>query len=224
MNHTGRNRNRGASTIVDMYLDNRELTRRVHNLVSVGTIAEIDYETARARVNIDGTHTTGFLKWVQPNSHVDIEWNPPAMGEQVLVLAVSGRLENGLIIKGLYTSDSRPTNLDGDTTQLKFSDNTLVRYNKVTKKLLFDINNSGTFESRVGNSTIVVDENKIVLTSGGVSATLDSSGLRVTNNIVSTNHVQDFNGTMQEMRTIFNSHTHPGDSGGTTGTTSTPMI
>ena len=50
-----------------------------------------------------------------------------------------------------------------------------------------------------------------------------SGNLLVSGDVVADGDVIDANGSMQEMRTIYNSHTHPGDSGGTTGTPNTPM-
>lgn len=48
--------------------------------------------------------------------------------------------------------------------------------------------------------------------------------LKVTGSVEATGDVQDANGTMQEMRTIYNGHTHSDPQGGTTGGPSAPMV
>jgi len=47
--------------------------------------------------------------------------------------------------------------------------------------------------------------------------------LDVTGDIESESDIIDQDGSMGEMRTTYNSHTHPGDSGGTTGAPNQPM-
>ena len=229
MQHRGQSRHRDNSFITDLYLGSRDSSRRFHNAIHVGVITEVDYANAKARVQITNNYITGLLKWAQVNSHLDVEWNPPVVGEQVLVLCVSGRLENGFIVRGIYAKNDIPEGLDEKTHQLLYRDGTKIKYNLDSKRLEADINQNGSFLVKVGNSTITVNSDSITLVAGGVTATLNSSGFTVDNDIISTtnvrasNNVQDILGTMQEMRSRYNSHSHPGDSGGTTGAASPTM-
>ena len=59
---------------------------------------------------------------------------------------------------------------------------------------------------------------------GGVAITpSNDEPVTINGNLNVTGNVSDANGSMQEMRDTYNSHTHPGDSGGTTGATSQTM-
>ena len=53
-----------------------DLGRRLANIIRIGTIFEIDFEEAKARVKI-GDLETDFLPWVNSNSGSNNSWNPP---------------------------------------------------------------------------------------------------------------------------------------------------
>ena len=55
-----------------------DLGRRLANIIRIGTIFEIDFEEAKARVKI-GDLETDFLPWVNSNSGSNNSWNPPEM-------------------------------------------------------------------------------------------------------------------------------------------------
>ena len=80
-----------------------ELYRRINNMIRVGTIAKVDYATARAQVQI-GKITTGYLPWLTPSTSA---WIPIQPGEQVIVLSPNGNLGFGVILPALY-QDAKP--------------------------------------------------------------------------------------------------------------------
>lgn len=87
-----------------------DLHRRLHSMVRVGTIAEIDAQRGRARVTIGGIKTD-WLKWHAQRAGDDQDWNPPSVKEQVTLLCPSGRMENAVVLTGLYSkSDDSPDN------------------------------------------------------------------------------------------------------------------
>ncbi|SFC75820.1 phage baseplate assembly protein V [Pseudomonas citronellolis] len=88
--------------------DYAELARLIENLVRIGTIAEIDLANARVRVRT-GDLLTGWLPWLAPRAGADREWDPPTVGEQVLLLSPSGQTANGVALVGLF-SDQLPAN------------------------------------------------------------------------------------------------------------------
>jgi phage baseplate assembly protein gpV len=80
--------------------DIAELFRRVNNLIRIGKVAEVDYTSARARVQI-GKNTTAFLPWLVPSTAT---WFPLKNGEQVVVLSPNGDLGMAVILPALYQS------------------------------------------------------------------------------------------------------------------------
>ena len=55
------------------------------------------------------------------------------------------------------------------------------------------------------------------------SVNFDTPVINTTGNIVAEGDITDKKSSMQAMRNIYNLHTHPGDSGGTTGTPNSEM-
>lgn len=89
-----------------MNYDFSDLARRLENLIRIGAITEVDYARARARVNC-GVVITDWLPWLTRRAGLDADWWAPEPGEQVVVLAPGGLLEDGVILPSLY-SDSHP--------------------------------------------------------------------------------------------------------------------
>ena len=79
--------------------------RRLDNLLRLGTIAEVDYANATARVKAGGI-TTDFLPWITCRAGDVKTWSPVSVGEQVLILAVSGEFNSGIILAGVYASNA----------------------------------------------------------------------------------------------------------------------
>lgn len=75
-----------------------DLRRRVNNLIRIGRVSEVDYVTAKARVQI-GKLTTDYLPWLTPSTAL---WIPLKKDEQVLVLSPDGDLDFGIILPALY--------------------------------------------------------------------------------------------------------------------------
>lgn len=88
-----------------------ELYRRINNMIRVGVVIDVNYQTARARVQI-GEISTGFLPWTVPSTTT---WFPLQQGEQVIVLAPNGDLGFGIIIPSLYqTAKPAPSSDDSE--------------------------------------------------------------------------------------------------------------
>ncbi|WP_287031349.1 phage baseplate assembly protein V, partial [Pseudomonas sp. UBA6310] len=85
-----------------------ELARLIENLVRLGTIAEVQVTPPRVRVQT-GTLTTAWLPWLALRAGTAKEWDPPTVGEQVVLLSPSGVLSQGVAVTGLF-SDENPAN------------------------------------------------------------------------------------------------------------------
>ncbi len=66
-----------------------DLARRLANIIRLGQIFAINYETAKARVKI-GDLETDLLPWITAKSGENKNWNPPEIDEQVMILSPGG--------------------------------------------------------------------------------------------------------------------------------------
>ena len=103
-----------------------EQSRRLDNLLRLGVILEVDYANAKARVESGGIQTD-FLPWVTLNAGKARFWLPPAIGDQVTIIAVSGELTTGIILPALFKNNV--PNHSPDEMSIHFDDGAVLKYN-----------------------------------------------------------------------------------------------
>jgi phage baseplate assembly protein V len=121
-----------------------DLQRRLANIFRLGKVAEVDRTAGRVKVQF-GDALTAWLPWMTGRAGAVRDWNPPSVGEQVCVCSPMGEIESGFIMPGsIYTSaNAAPTGADN------------------TYRI--DVPAGGTFEIRVGSSTMTFAGGKISL-------------------------------------------------------------
>ncbi|MHC8326020.1 phage baseplate assembly protein V [Pseudomonas sp. LB1P83] len=110
------------------------LARLIENLIRYGTIAEIQMKPPRVRVET-GKLTTGWLPWIAVGAGADKEWDPPTLGEQIILFSPSGQLGNGVVLAGIF-SDHSPAN--GERAGLHrrtYRDGAVIEYDSITHRL-----------------------------------------------------------------------------------------
>lgn len=127
--------------------ESTDQSRRLNNVARYGTIAEADYtgETAgfpAIRVQLqDGEILSDWVPWFSPRAGKDRVWDPPEVGEVVMLLAPSGELANGVAIPGLFSDG----NANGDRAGLQrrtYDDGTVIEYDREAHKLTIDATES----------------------------------------------------------------------------------
>ncbi|WP_302141742.1 phage baseplate assembly protein V [Halomonas alkalicola] len=153
-----------------------ELLRLIHNLIRLGTIAEVDHATARCRVQI-GELTTARLPWLELRAGETRTWNPPTLGEQVLVLSPGGDLSAGVVLSGLYRQAHPAPSGDENLIGTWYPDGTRVEYDHQGNTLTIDC---------VGD---------VIIKAAGV-VTVDAESIHHNggNPIVTTGHICHFTG------------------------------
>lgn len=117
--------------------------RRMSNVARYGTVAEADYtgETAgfpAIRVQLqDGEILSDWVPWFSPRAGKDRVWDPPEVGEVVMMLAPSGELANGVAIPGLFSNGNANGNRAG-LQRRTYDDGTVVEYDRAAHKLTID--------------------------------------------------------------------------------------
>ncbi len=140
-----------ARAILCGMTDIAALSRLIENLIRLGTVAEVDHgslpDKRPARVRIQsGDLLTGWLPWVALRAGTTRDWDPPTVGEQVLVLSPSGQTAQGIAITGLF-SVLIPAN--GDRAGLHrrtYPDGAVVEYDSEAHQLLATLPAGGRVE------------------------------------------------------------------------------
>jgi len=203
-----------------------ELTRRLDNLIRIGTVSAIDLTGTIPLCRVlSGNLETDWLVWAVARAGSARSSHAPSLGEQVIVLSPSGELGAGLVIACL-NSDAYPTP-DHHPTRHRtvYPDGAVMEYDPETGGLLA----SGIRTAHIVAATrVVIDcpETEVtgnlsvqghtrvvgVLTyQGGLTNDGSSSGATIHGPVVQTGGELSSNGV------VLHRHIHPGDSGGETG-------
>ena len=112
-----------------------ELFRLLNNIVRYGTITGIDYAGTAVRVKT-GTNETNWLQWGVRRAGNVREWDPPAVGEQVIILSPGGNLSAGTVYPAIY-SETSPAPASSPTLYRRvFPDGAVLEYDFGSHSLL----------------------------------------------------------------------------------------
>lgn len=146
-----------------------ELARLLENIVRLGTIAQVQMQPPRVKVQ-SGDITTTWLPWLALRAGADREWDPPTLGEQVLLLSPSGQLVQGVALTGLF-SELIPANGDREGLHRRtYRDGAVIEYDSIAKHLRATL--PGTAElTAVGNVEITTQASLTATAGGEITAT-----------------------------------------------------
>ncbi|AFJ59394.1 phage baseplate assembly protein V [Pseudomonas fluorescens A506] len=123
--------------------DLASLARLLENLIRFGVIAAVQMEPPRVQVST-GKLTTAWLPWLAWRAGSDREWDPPTLGEQVILLSPSGQIANGIAVTGVF-SDLVPANGNRPGLHRRtYSDGTVIEYDSVAHHLNATLVDGGT--------------------------------------------------------------------------------
>lgn len=117
--------------------------RMLENLIRFGVIDAVQMEPPRVKVKT-GELTTAWLPWIVQRAGADQVWDPPTVGEQVMLFSPSGQLANGVVVTGLF-SDHIPANGNRPGLHRRtYADGTVIEYDSVAHHLNATLANGGT--------------------------------------------------------------------------------
>jgi phage baseplate assembly protein V len=162
-----------------------ELERRTANAIRVGTIMAIDLAKARVRVK-SGDIESAWLPWSTGRaSAAKRRWDPPEVGEQVVMLSPSGDMRQAVVLTGVYKASAAAPSDNGDKDATVYGDGTTIEYDRASHTLTADLQGTKVLASR----------EKIELTIGGTKLTLTASGATLDAQQLTVNAEQStFNG------------------------------
>jgi len=103
--------------------DMTEAERRISNVALMGQVVALD--TARAR-----PITTGWLPFATLRAGLDRTWHPPEPGEQVLLVAPGGDLNQGVVVGSIYRADHPAPADSEDISRTLFKDGAVMEYDR----------------------------------------------------------------------------------------------
>lgn len=141
-----------------------DLARLLENIVRFGTIEAVQMQPPRVQVK-SGNITTAWRPWLNLRAGADREWDPPTIGEQVVLLSPSGNLAQGVVLTGLF-SDLIPANGDREGLHRRtYRDGAVIEYDSIAHRL------------------------RAILPEGGITDLTSTGGINITGPI---NHVGDY--------------------------------
>ena len=201
-----------------------ELNRKIENMVRHGIVEDVKPNLCTVRLSDD--LVTDWLQYQVPAAGGVSVHRMPSIGEACTVLSPSGNLEAGRVVFGFASVQySEPSQAANETVVL-FPDGARIVYDHAASHL----NISGIATANVtasGSTHITCPQNTVQGNLNVTGLTTCSGGLTVSGGNGSTavitgniDHKGTFKntGSMESNGVVADTHTHPGDSGGTTGT------
>ncbi len=141
------------------------LERALANLIRIGTIAQVNGDTAEVDF---GGNVSAALQWTTSRAHGDSEWNPPDVGEQVLVFAPGGLLEDAVIGDSIFqTQYGRPEAGQGVHVR-RYANGATMTHDNGSGDMVFDLR--GAFIVRAPQGVQVIAGNGVDLQTPNVTA------------------------------------------------------
>ena len=104
-----------------------DIQRLIGDLAREGVVVSVDHAAGTARVEFAEELTTGDIPWLEGRAGSTRTWSPPAIGEQVLVLAPEADTARGIII-GSLSSDAHPHPANDGSTLTEYEDGARIGY------------------------------------------------------------------------------------------------
>lgn len=198
------------------------------SLIRIGEVTSIDPASCTARVTFDDDDgfTSYDLPVLQPNTLKNRDYRMPDIGEDAVCVFLPAGASEGFIIGSIYAGEVTPPSGSGDVRMVEFEDGTRLEYDRSAHALKADV--QGTVDVKATGAVSVSSGEKVVITApqiilnGAISSYSRTGG----SGTMSVNGTMGITGNITGQADItasgisLKSHTHPGDSGGTTGSPS----
>jgi len=200
--------------LAELETELEDLRRRGENHNRIGTVVAVDPGAKRCQVS-HGELRTPWIKYFNPAAGEVSETRHPSVGEQCLLInfgAGDGSAQS-VALCGIESGAFPAVSDRGELHRRTYPDGTETAYDHAAHRLTWSI----------GPTTITADREQLVLVCGTSSLTLTAGSAVLASNgdqlalgggaAGITAPALTHNGT-----NVGATHTHPGDSGGTTGT------
>lgn len=191
-----------------------ELIRRLENVLRPGTIARVDVERYRVRVQAGGLQSH-WLPWLTLRAGTTRKWSPPTVGEQCILLSPGGDLTNGVALLGVFSDAVQPNDNRASTEATHYPDGSLHEYDhqahrdllkcvgdllrqvegNLTHQVQGDIAHTaqGAITHKAAGPIVIESDASITLRVGGTEIVLTSGGITADPDIVAGGRVSVVN-------------------------------
>lgn len=157
-------------------MDINELYRLILNLVRKGTILAVDHEKVLCRVE-SGDMQTNWINWLTLAAGETTDWNPPTVGELVLLLCPGGDAAEGVALRGINTDDIAPPSNKPTTHTKRYPDGAVIEYDHAAHTLVATLPDGATAILDIPTSVTV--NTKAATVNATDSATIKSNKVTI---------------------------------------------
>lgn len=141
-----------------------EFMRQLGNIVTFGKVIDLDAASARVKVQVGGNNTA-WIPWLAHAAGKDRQWSAPEAGEQVVILAPTGDMAQGVVLRGAYSGAFPAPANSADVTRTQWDGGAFVQYDRVAKAYELSIPAGGPGIRLVcGNSVVEVKDGEVKIT------------------------------------------------------------
>ena len=141
-----------------------DLERRLGLVAMYATVAEADYQRRRVRVEAGPIRST-WLPWLTQRAQSDRTWHPPEVGEQVMVLAPHGELNQGCVLGAIHAAEPEDRTAPADRPTVErtvYADGTIEEYDREASHRLIDMTApGGTMTIKTGSTTVLIEPDRV---------------------------------------------------------------
>lgn len=113
-----------------------ESNRRLENLIRLGKIKTVNPSQPIPTVTVDLVDmVTDEIRFITTRSGKDKTWDPPSIGEEVIVFSPCGELGLGIAIGGFYNDANPAPSADPNLKLRMFEDGCVISYDIATHHL-----------------------------------------------------------------------------------------
>lgn len=147
----------------NLHQDMTEAERRLSNVALLGQVVALDAARARVKVRA-GPITTGWLPFATVRAGHDRTWHPPEPGEQVLLVAPGGDLNQAVVVGSIYRADHPAPADSADISRTLFKDGAVSEYDRAQHHWRLSVPAGGRIRFEIGGTALELTAEGTTLT------------------------------------------------------------
>lgn len=175
-----------------------DMERRVANMIRYGKIMAVDLPNKKVRVKSGEIEST-WIRWPAGRAGAGKRrWDPPEVGEQVVMLAPTGDLSQATFIPGLYQNDHDAPTASADKDHVTYGDGTVIEYDRGSHTLTANLQSSTSIvasrtsiKATRGAGSVEVTNSAVTITLGGQVLELSAAGLKHNGKNIGDTHTHE---------------------------------
>ena len=203
---------------------NADANRRLENIVRFGTVKTINPSKPIPRVIVNlGDIETPEIRCLNIRSGDDATWDMPSINEECVVISPCGDIgPTSFVLYGFYNDDHPEPSDDLNKKIRMFADGCVIAYDVSAHHLSAVLPNGGTAVLTADggvtvNGDTTINGNLQVNGSTAMTGNNTVGGSQLVQGSSHSSGTFSSDGDVTASGISLTSHTHPGDSGGTTG-------